>query len=488
VDLYARGLASQFRRARAARAPRSDGAALARLLDRATSGFAPQRASVEDTARERALECGRRAGKTGTECLAPIAEAVAYPRSSVAYLSTSIVRAMDTVWSDMLAFLDAAGIPYTARETTRTIDLQNGSRIWVSGVETKKQANKIRGRLKRTRLVVIDEAQDWPTDLLRYLYQVVVWPSLADVGGRTMMAGTGTAPRGFWYEHLQKQEVSKHRWTMFDNPHIADARATLEKALRDKGITASVDEVIACDGVGIDAEIAQEYFCRFVAGEKQIFHVSRERNAYAAQPIGQWYYVIGVDWGTVDKAAVVVWGWTPASPRLYLVAYEQRGNLSATEQIALAMKYVDAYQPLAVVADPATGGSAFILDLQERFGAPAEPAEKAGKVSAVLLLRDALRRGEVLLPDTELPEDESHPKGEFARALEAPEWDLEQVQKSLKGHMPDLVDAALYAFRKARQYDYQAPEAKKDEETRVLEAMREEQRRRHEALAEILGG
>ncbi len=484
MDLYSRGLASQLRQARANHKPTPS-----RTLDLGRLAIPQQRGAVLDPSRERVLAAGRRGGKTVTECLAPIVEALAHERSSCAYLSTSIVRAMDTVWSDLIDFLEADKIPHSAKETTRTIRFRNGSRIWVSGVETKKQANKIRGRLKRTRLVVIDEAQDWPTDLLSYLYRVVVWPSLADVGGRTMVAGTGTAPRGFWYEHLKSAERAGavHRWTMFDNPFISDARATLSKALTDKGITASVDEVIACQGVGIDAEIAQEYFCQFVAGERQIFHVSRERNAYTDTPLGPWFYVIGVDWGTVDKCGVVVWGWTPASPKLYLVAYEQKAGLGTDDQMALAMKYVEAYPPLALVADPATGGSAYIIDLQNRFGVPAEPAEKDGKVSAVLQMRDALRRGEALVPEAEFPIEEGMPEGDFVAALHTPEWDLEQVQKSIKGHMPDLCDAALYAYRKARHFDYRAPLPVESEETRVLRMMREEQARRHALVDEIFG-
>lgn len=487
MDLYSQGLARQLREAREKLKPRADRAL---DLDRLRV-FPEQRRAILDPARERVLAAGRRSGKTAAECIAPIWDALAVPRSSAVYLSTSIQRAMDTVWSDLLDFLKDGKIPHHAKETTRTIRLlDNGSRIWVSGAETKKQANNIRGRLKRTKLVVIDETQDWKPDLLRYLYQVVVWPTLADVGGRTMLAGTGTAPRGFWYEHLKQVEKAGnvHRWTMFDNPHVLDARATLAKALADKGLDATVDEVIACSGVGIDAEIAQEYFCKFIAGERQIFHVSREKNVYEERPKGEMVYVHAIDLGTIDKFAHVVWGWTATSPKLHLIAYKAEAGLSMSQYIDTSMELLTKYPPLSVVVDPAAGGAAFVLDLQNRFGLPAEAAEKDGKVGATMMLRDALRRGEVVIPLEEFPDnDNGRGAGEFLRALETPEWDVNQPQKAIKGHMPDLCDAAIYGFRKARHFDYFEAPPVEDEEARVLRLWREEQGKRNAIVAEILG-
>jgi hypothetical protein len=337
--------------------------------------------------------------------------------------------------------------------------------------------------------VCIDEAQDWPSELLRYLYQVVIWPTLADVGGRTVLGGTGTAPRGFWYEFTRRKDVSVHHWTMFENTlGVSDGHAVLAKAIADKGIeVVDLTEVIATKAVGIDAEIAQEYFCAFVAGEKQIFSLQRARNAYEALPAGEWFYVVGVDWGTVDACAVVVWGWTPASPKLHLIAYESETGLSSEKQIALAMGYIEKYPPLAVVADPATGGSAFILDLQERFGVPAEAAEKDGKVSAVLLMRDAFRRGDAVLPASEFPAAEGAPAGKLVTALHTPEWDITQVQKSIKGHMPDLCDAALYAFRKARHFDYQPPCPRRPRRSCSSNACTPSEAARDAMLRELLG-
>jgi len=486
MDLYSQGLAKQLRAARASRRPRAE-----RPVDPAPYTSPPQLAAITDPARERAFEAGRRAGKTRSFCWCLLLACMAAPNQSAVYLSTSINRAVDTIWEELTEVLKEAGVSYTQNASKRIFTLANGSRIWVSGIENKKQANKIRGRIRRTALVCIDEAQDWPTELLRYTYQVVIWPTLADVGGRTILGGTGTAPRGFWFEHTRKPEVSVHRWTMFENTRgVSDAAAVLTKAIADKGIEViDLTHIIETGAVDLDSEIAQEYFCRFVAGQKQIFHLTRAKNTYdpAKLPGGTWYYVIGIDPGTVDKFAIVVWGWTDASPKLYLRAYEAVSGLGTGEAIAMVMRYVEKFPPVALVSDPATGGAAYVIDLQDRFGLPAEAAEKDGKVSAVLTMRDAIRRGEVLIPEAELPEDETQPQGEFARTLQTPEWDVTQVQKSLKGHMPDLVDAALYGYRKARPFDYVPPATPETEEERVRRRLYEVSAERQRAVDEILG-
>lgn len=445
----------------------------ARPVDPAPFTFALQLAAILDPAREKAFPAGRRGGKTRAACWALLLAALAAPRQKCIYLSTSINRAVDTLWEELTEVLEDAAVPFTANANARTFLFSNGSKIWISGVENKKQANKIRGRVRRTALVFIDEAQDWPTELLRFTYEVVLLPTLADVGGKTIMGGTGSAPRGYWYEHQKKAEVSVHRWTMFDNTlGVDDARLTLALALQKKGVHADVDTVIGCRGVGIDSEIAQEYFCEFVASEKQIFHATREKNAYAELPAGPWYHVLGGDLGSVDKAAGVVWGWTPTSPYLYLMAYDAQAGCSTDQEIAMLRHLAERFPSMVPAQiDPATGGANLILDLQQRYAISAEAADKDGKVAAVMLMRDAFRRGEIKLPASEWDAD-GKPVGEFLKALLVPEWDLDQPKKALKGHMPDLVDAALYGFRKTRAYDYEEREEISEDEAAEIAAVR----------------
>ena len=430
-----------------------------------------QRQMVGDPSRFRLWQCGRRFGKTQGAGYLLYDVALGMSQVRTYYVSTSIKRAAETLWDDLRHLNRDHRLGGTTNETTHTVTLPNGSRVQATGVEHKRMADDLRGR-KRVALYIIDECQDWPDELLRYFYEQVVFPSLADVRGGVVIAGTGGAPRGWWYTQTQDEQWSRHRRTIRENPTLptGEAEALIAKACKDRG----------CDER--DPSIRREFFAEFVADtQRQVFQLERGRNGYTALPKGDWCYVIGFDPGTVDKAAVSVWGWSSLSPKLYLVAYQALAGMPATEQIAMVTRMAERYPPVAIVADPATGGAAFILDLQDRFGAPVEAAEKQGKVSAILLLRDAFRRGEVLIPDGEWP------AGEFLRALETPEWDPDKVAQSLKGHMPDLVDAALYAFRKARQFEYAEALPPETEEERVMRRLHEQRAAERAAVRELVG-
>jgi len=395
--------------------------------------FPAQIAAVYDPARWQAWPGGRQGGKT--DGLEKLLLRVASERKGqlAIYVSTSKKRAVATIWDELVTLNADCGLGGRARG--HTLRFPGAGALVVTGVENRRMANDLRGR-KKVALYCLDEAQDWPDELLRYFYEAVVFPSLSAVGGAVVVAGTGGPPRGFWHEvATSKPEWSRHRFTPLGNPFLVagEARRLIDKACADRGVDES------------DPSIRREFFAEFVNdANRQIFPVS-DANLYDAgeRPAGKWSFVIASDFGTVDAAAVVVWGWTSASPHLWVIETEKQHALGASAQVALVRAVAARYSGrglVGIVGDPGGGGAGLMVDLRQEHLIGMEAAEKAGKAAACIVLRDGLRSGKVKIPRAER---------EFVEELRTPEWDPDAIGSVIRGHMPDRVDAALYGYRKA---------------------------------------
>lgn len=439
-----------------------------------------QREAVADDSPTAAWITTRRAGKTRGAVIKALRVALRTPNVNVLYLNTTIKRAVNTFWGELLEVADAAGIVKRKRAGQKRRDedgdangsrhvlrLPNGSQIWVSGCETKTEADAWRGVLPRTALVIIDEGQDWRADLLAYVYGSVVIPSLADIGGAFLLMGTPSAPRGFFFEFHKAPGVSFKSWSLFANPWVKNARELLETAMRVRG----------CDEN--DPSIRREFFAEFAQdSQRQIFPWNEARNAYDPSELpSRWDWVIvSADFGTVDATAVCVWGVCQTSPHLWLISAEQRTNLGAGGQIAFINETIRRYPdvPKAVVGDPGAG-TAQMVDLRQLHGVPIASADKQGKVAAAIQMRDGLRSGLIKVP---------RGAKAFIDDLQVPEWDPEKPGEALRVglHWPDQIDSALYGFRRALALHRYAPAVELTPVQKELQTMIA----RHQAQAQQL--
>lgn len=397
-----------------------------------------QRLALADSARFQAWKAGRRGGKTHAAVWKLALAALSEPRVRSYYVSTSIDRAIDTIWESLVNEAPRfGGIPNHGRHVVR---LPNGSTIHVRGAENKKQADRqIRGR-PRVKLFFMDELQDWESSLLKYTIDACVWPSLADVSGSVVFAGTGGPPRGWWHEATSEgSHYSVHRWVTTDNTCLPPGEAQW-----------LIDEACRTRGVGVeDPSIRREFFAEDCADlTRQIFAVDRAHNLWHALPADLNCFAVGCDVGTVDATAAVVWGWRMDRPGLYLAWHDEVRGLTSSGQMALvrtAYEWAKARGTVyALTADPAGGGAPLILELSQRYDLPIASAEKRDKAAAAVLLRNDLRNGTVRVPDDRV----------LIGKLETPEWDPDNVGSALSGriHWPDVCDAALYGYREAYEY------------------------------------
>lgn len=439
--------------------------------------------ALNDPTRHRAWPAGRGAAKTTTAQWALIEAALSTPKCACVYLSDTIGRAKAVVWDELVEWSAAFG--GKANHAELLIRFPNGSRIFVTGADSLKLFNRKRG-IKRIKLVVFDEAQDWESAILEYAVTKVFMPRLGDlqaahgIKGRIIIAGTGAAEAGYWFNVCSDPAFGfgvTRGWDQWSNPHIADPEGEFRDTCKANGVEVIdlTEPIYACPGARPrwvdcnDAMIRREFFAEFNAGGAlQIFKPPFMLVPRALVPTGDVMLVICGDFGTVDAAAAGCWLLTRHDPRLWFVRVTRETGLSASKQVKLVRDFAHAceleYKPMVppiIVGDGGGLGKALILDIQESERAgDVMPAEKTDKVPNMRLLAGALRDAEaVIVEDLK----------EFVKELRLPEWHPDHVGEKIRGHVPDQVDACYMGFRKARQIHVFQPDPPPKKEADRLE-------------------
>lgn len=404
-----------------------------------------------------------------------IQESWSHPDASVIYLNETRARAESTMWEPLKAEVARAGLPYVANESKLCLRGPGNRWIWCGGGETKRHVNRWKGRLPKVAAYYLDEAQDWRDEILRHAFAEVIMPALADIGGRLTVVGVpGPLPDeevSFWYAITRNPEFSHHGgeerpWSLWDNPHVLDAQATLDKTIRARGVT--ID----------DPTIQREFFGRWVLDKNALVFGDLDDvlNTYAELPapldaIG-WQFVAGSDFGFVDASALEAAGFIPRlSSKLFNVINRAWTGVGPTGTIERIDRELAPFMGRlsGLVGDPAGGGAGIMDDLNTKHGHQFEAAEKQHKVAAFKLVADIIRTREWLAPAAD-PETRA-----LFRDLRRVEWDPDNRGEKLKGHTPDRVDALVYMIRKAwAMYVHQlpAPEPSFEEQQRArFEAM-----------------
>lgn len=418
-----------------------------------------QRIRFNAPGRFKAIPAGRQSGKTDLieKALHKVASSRNRRGQQALYVSTSINRAVETIWDEMVEINRDLGLGGIPNHTRHSIAFPGAAKLRLWGVENKAMADKIRG-LKKVAFYCLDECQDWRDDLIRYFFEKVVYPSLVAVGGEVWAAGTGGNPLGWWYEVATGRPGRNGRgagegwtrfgpWTPMDNPFLPEGEAAklIAKACADRG----------CDIN--DPSIQTEFFAAFVADlNRQIFNYDRERNGFSRGkwnprtgwweggdlPVGNWSVVIASDAGSVDAAAYAVIGKCDTDARFWILETEAITALGSSAQVALAKSARDRYgsRVVSTVMDPGGGGKGLIIDLNQEHLQGIEAAEKKNKAAGCILMRDGLRSGKLMVANEEV---------EFIADLAVPQWDPLAVGNVTKGHFPDRCDCALYGYRAA---------------------------------------
>lgn len=393
--------------------------------------------------------CTRRSGKTVGELAKVLDVARSKPGSVSLYITLSRINAKRLAWEIIKGLAADWNLGAVASEGELLLTLPNGARVYLTGCADMGEVEKFRGL--PLAIVVIDEAQSFPTVLLQKLIDEVLTPALMDFAGLLVLVGTpGPVPIGYFHDCVVSPAWAHFAWSVFDNPYIErksgrTPRDLLDDELKRRG----VDEA--------DPVIQREWFGRWVLDTNSlVFRYDAARNhrvltAPFDRPHFHQHHVIGVDLGFDDADAIAVLGWSDDSPTLDLV-FEWVG---AKQNISALMGQVkaayDKYQPIAIVADTGGLGKKIAEEISSRTQIPIEAAEKERKLEHIELLNDALRTALFFAPRT----------SRFAQDSMLVEWDRSNPEKPKisERYHSDICDAVLYAYRRCLQWLHEKPKA-----------------------------
>lgn len=399
--------------------------------------FPQQRAFVLDPAKRKTARCTRRAGKTKSLAHYLLREAMTGADAACVYVALTRLVAKRQVWEECLRVISDHKLNATINHSELFIRFGRRAPIIFTGADDEAQIEKLRGH--KFKLAAIDEAQSFPPYIRKLVYEVLS-PALMDVEGTLVMAGTpGPRLDGLFYEATTTLPGwSRHRWSVLDNPHVADAARKIEQEKAARGWTEQTPAFL------------REYRGEWVRSDDElVYHYDPALNDYDALPRVE-HHVLSMDVGYRDRTAFVVSAYGEYDPALYVVSAEAHGGMVPTD-IATRIKALrEQYRPEAIVMDCGALGLGYAEEFRQKHHLPIEAADKREKLSAIEFLNGDMRRGLIKA------------KGDSPLVEEWRTLQYDDKGKEDPHQRNDLADAFLYGYRRARHYLAREPDRRDD--------------------------
>ena len=403
---------------------------------------------LDDPSRMKALLCTRRAGKSYAAGLMLLEAAYKNPNVSCLYVALTRASAKRIMWKDVLKTIDREQqMGCRFNETELSVTLPNGSMIYLLGMDTDEQ-EKDKALGQKFKAVVIDEAASYGVDLHEMVYGILK-PATADYRGTIAMIGTpGNMKRGLFYELTKgqnpgearrwiKQGWSGHRWTAFDNPHMADKwKAEIE------------DLRLANPLIENTPLFQQHYLGKWVVDDSNlVYRFDYTKNTFETLPTmqkgGRWHYVLGIDLGFNDPTAWVVCAYHDFDRTMYVLGAHKKAKCDITEVADQTRKLMSRFEFDRIVIDNANKQA--VEEMRRRHDLPLTPAEKTGKADFIEIMNGDFVSGYIKV----------HKKAasglvdEYGQLI----WDDRSHRKEEHaGCENHMADAALYAWRHCYQW------------------------------------
>lgn len=404
--------------------------------------FDEQRAFVDDPSAQKAALCSRRAGKSYMCACYLLEVAMRNPGSVCVYIALTRKNAKRILWRELLNLDARYGIGMHFDNQDLVARLYNGSEILLTGAATQDDVEKLRG--EKYKIVVIDESASFPS-WLSYMIEEVIEPALLDEQGTLCMIGTPSAAcSGHFYDVTTSESDywSTHSWTMIDNPHIPHAKDWLERKITAKGW-------------GQENPILQrEWYGKWVRSmDSLVYRYNPIRNIFTELPHDVSFAAsLGVDLGhSPDPCAFSVLLHTDEWPVAYVDKTYKKSELTphkmALEIQRLQKEYAHYGGFESIVVDSGGLGKAIVAEFTERYGIPAEAAEKTNKNDFIELFNSDLLGGRIKFRENDPVVDE----------MKLLQWDEDAPKRREDGRFANhCSDGTLYVWRKSRHYMYEA--------------------------------
>lgn len=421
--------------------------------------FPQQRAYVYDDSQLQAAFCTRRAAKSYSGGLKGYRIAAKYPRSAVLIAGLHRLEIKRIYWEPILKRIsDEQGLGVVFNETELTARLPNRSIVYLLGMDAnEKEKRKALGQ--KFPCVIIDEAQDWMTDVNTLVFHVLK-PAVADYRGQICLQGTpGLIAKGLFYDVTTGKEPGwkLHEWTTHDNEAPAPDGSGKTCAQQWSDEIAELKRMKP--GVENTPAFRRNYLREWVVDEdKLVYRYVTGRNEFSGKlPFvegpGRWHYILGIDLGYNDDTAFVLWAFHDSDPTLYGLETFKKPGLDITGVAQLAKSY-DAARGGDIEAMVIDGSNKqAVAEMSNRHGlGKLVPADKTGKGDFIELMNADYITGRIKLAPQCAPLKE-----EYAALI----WDDKSATRQEHPACPNhAADAGLYGWRYCYQYMSKVPEKK----------------------------
>lgn len=422
------------------------GAMQAKIPNVLEHAFDKQIEFINDSSKQKALFCTRRAAKSFTAGLYLVHTALKKPGGNSLFIGLTRDSAKAIIWKDILSIINIRfNLNASFNQVSLTMTLPNGSVIYVTGADTsEEEMNKLLGR--KWDLACIDEASMYSINLRNMVYGVL-GPAMADNLGTTCMFGTASNfPRGLFFDVTTKKEKGwkVFEWSAYDNPYVAKQwDETLSKIRIDRPEYMETPQ------------FKQWYLNEWkIDEEKLVYRFDMQKNLAKTLPLNlsmdDWTFVLGVDTGWEDDSAFVLSAYHIHDPHLYILRVFKRKKMTF-DDVAIKIQEFQRdpqYAPHKIIIDGANKQG--VESMRMRSAIPFEYADKNDKVTFIELCNSDLIQSKIKILDTH----ENRPLWEEMASLV---WvtDGDEIKYPKKEH-PSLpnhaCDAFLYSWRCGYHY------------------------------------
>lgn len=352
-----------------------------------------QRRAIAGSKRFRAWMAGRRAGKSYAAAVWLLG---GKPLQKSAYVSRTL-KSAKAIMLGVFAELNAKfSLGLDIRASTGTITEPNGHIIQLYGIRDQSQADLIRGQ--KFRRVFVDEGGAFTDDLLKYSLESVLQPTLLDLRGEMIVAGTpGVIPQGYFYDMTGNPGLKEpfpgrwptHHWTYQDNPHMP-REAVLEEALTVNGWTEN------------SPTFRREYGAIWCEDQDAIIYRYKPELYQADAVTPLWSKcnepgktVLSIDFGSGEKRRDAT-TWTVwrqpynTQTHVFCLFALARDEIELEEVAAITRQLRERFSVNKLVADEGALGKALAKALRYTYKLPIEAAIRQDKKGRILSARGRL--------------------------------------------------------------------------------------------------
>lgn len=416
--------------------------------------FDLQLAVWNDPRRFLTIDGSRRIGKTDLASVTLLHDGLTIPGCLDLYVAPTMVDARDTVWTRIKQLNTEYDLGFKPNEVRlNLVHPETKAEIRFRGAKDEGQAQHLRGPPQGYNRVIIDEAQNYGASLKTAISDALL-PAMTGGGGvrgRMWVMGTPSLVKvGFWHDlvHRSDDTWGHHHWTIRENRKIHDVEDLLLESAR---LLGGGDAALGMAMAAFRREWLGEWATDMTA---LVFQFNADLNYFDELPKGHMESVIGVDLGHhPDSSAIDVEGWFPAvGKELYGVEERVIGNADLDDVADALEECIEKYNPLAVVVDEGGLGAMIAETMRRRRGIACQAAKKFDKLGAIGVLNTDMRGGLLKV----------RRGARSAHDMHVVRWDekvrdkLGKLQIAKRPHS-DILDAKLYAHRRARHYLAEGP-------------------------------